>query len=367
MWPNNMCNSWIRAVSVHGTTIAWSGDSRLISYGKGAGVDDNWVAEAVGDNKRSLGAARVVEFSPDGRYALVSRSVPPSDQAPRGAAYDILDLRDWSSTPVNAPVDGYVPPVWSPSGRYLAYWKQNVGGSAIIGPMAIYDVEARVAYDIGQFTSDEDPQWAPSTDRNVFHNIEIDRASGEIRELFPRPGAWDFTRSEFPRPGAVVGWSPDMRQVAVVEGSGFGEGPRRLVMLEPATGKRSVLDESADTLSHPSSPGYRGAWAPDSRYFAFGVIRESDARTATDWYMYDAATSSVKTIDQGALFFVSFSPDSRYLLFARGVGDSASDPPLAYPLIVANADGSNPRTVAEGIPIADPIGAAWRGWRPDGD
>jgi Tol biopolymer transport system component len=354
-----------RVIDSDVTDIAWSTDSRLLSYGKGAHFDDNWIADVDGPHKISLVERRIAEFSPDGRHALVYRPVAPSETAPRGGAYEILDLDNWEFEPIDAPIDGYVPPVWSPSGRYLAYWKQNVGGSAIIGPMAIYDTTTDVAQDIGEFTDDETPQWAPSKERDVFHNLEIDRDTGTVTELFPRPGAWDFSQAAFPQPGAVVGWSPDMRSVVSVEGRGFGAGPRRLVALEPETGKRVVLNENDETLSHPSAPGYFGSWSPNSRYFAFGVMHEEDGSGGMEWAVYDRESATTEPIDVPLVTFASFSPDGRYLLLTT-VSDSPAPPPV-YSLVVANADGSNAHNLADGVAISTGPNGHWRGWRPAGE
>lgn len=338
--------------------FAWAGDSSLLGYGKGAGLDGNWVAEPDGMRKESLSTTRVVEFSPDGRRALVAMPASASDVAPRGSEYAILNFDDWSARPLGVPVDGYWPPAWSPDSRYLAFWTENGGGTAIIGPMAIFDTRTWRSYDIGPFTDDETPQWAPSTERAIFHNVKIDGDAGTVTELFPRPGASDAANEPFPQPGAVIGWSPDERYVAIVEGNGFGAGPRSLVLLEPVTGARVVLDENDASLSHPSAPGYIGSWSGDGRYLAFGVIAESGGAS---WFVLDVASGQVQAVDVAGGYAASYSPDSAYLMLLASAG--APRPAI----VVANADGTSVRDAGEGYVAAGSASfnssSAW--WRPE--
>src|SRR5439155_102243 len=91
------------------------------------------------------------------------------------------------------------------------------GGSALVGDICTWDLSTSKEICLGQFTSDEFPDWASVRGRYVFHNYEIDPAKGTVVELFPRPGA-------------LIGWSPDAAKVAYVEGSAFGQGPRSLII-----------------------------------------------------------------------------------------------------------------------------------------
>ena len=232
---------------------------------------------------------------------------------------------------------------WSPDGRFIAYWKDEHGGSAAVGDIAVIDVDTGSEAKLGAFTGDERPQWAPDPVRHIFHNLQLDTDGGTAVELFERPGA-------------VLSWSPDTSKVAYVEGSPFGAGLRSLVVLDLVAGQRTAFHTSQADIAHAASPGYYGEWSPDSRYFAF-LAFESD-QDAVRLYVADTLTGKATPVagPPGSGEFASYSPDSQWLLIQVGYNSQAPS------LWVADPDGSAPKKVADGVALIGGPGLA--PWRP---
>jgi Tol biopolymer transport system component len=211
------------------------------------------------------------------------------------------------------------------------------------GEVHVLEAETGRDIELGTFNTDENAGWAPTSARLIFYNLEIDPATGAVKELFPRPSAG-------------ISWSPDLSRVSFVEGDVWGGGT--LVALDLASGKRTELLTINTTLSHPVVPGLGGTWSPDGRYLSFFGWTDG-MKGIADFYLFDSETGDighVVTLDgAGGGSWVSYSPDWSRLLIAQELegGEMAE-------ISVANPDGSSLTTVDKGVPLRQP-------WRPTAD
>jgi Tol biopolymer transport system component len=225
---------------------------------------------------------------------------------------------------------------WSPDSRWLAYYDNARGGSTITGEIHIREIETGRDIELGTFNSDDGARWAPSRDRLIFDNLEIDRNSGAVKELFERP----FTG---------VSWSPDLSKAEFINGGGT------LVELDLDSGTRTELLRFSSFDAHRRVSGLAGpgsAWSPDSRYLAF-----LGQGTATDGervlYTLDTASGAINEVLRATAVSmpVVYAPDSSRLLIGQETNDGVETISTAEP------DGSSLTAVAEGVLLREP-------WRP---
>lgn len=328
----------------------WAPDATRIAYSKASlGPEDRglWIADLSGGTRQVASNVYQFEWSPDSTRIAISSSLTGDADGGLDKALFVVNA---DGTGLRGVVDRAVLVgafLWSPDGRLIAYWRNNRGGSAIIGDMTALDVDSGDEISLGEFSSDEFPQWAPDRTRDVFQNELVDPASGRVDDLFPRPSV-------------VLGWSPDMSKVAYVEGPGFGGGEHALVVLDLQSGDRQTIDTRQPPPAHAANPGYGTAWSHDGRYLAFTAFGAS----FFDWIgVTDLAAGGIQHVAAANLwiFGSSYAPGDRLLLIS---GDEVVDNVETNrgEIWVANADGSGARQVAEGTPLSasDRNGSAWR-------
>jgi Tol biopolymer transport system component len=134
--------------------------------------------------------------------------------------------------------------------------------------------------------------------------------------------------------GATADWSPDGSRVAFIaaEGDYWSPTPRRAVFVASSDGTQAVqVTDWSDPLTVD--------WSPDGELLAMSI--------GYPWQIYTmhpdgSELRAVTTLDAGYWSQNPvWSPDSRRLLLLRTKGGSAES------LWVANADGTEPRQVAE--------------------
>ena len=231
---------------------------------------------------------------------------------------------------------------WSPDGRLLAYWNEDRGGSSTIGDIHIMELESGRAFSLGEFTSDEHPQWSPDRSRYVFHNLAIDPEAQTAASLFDRPGV-------------ILAWSPDGGKVAYVEGAAFGPPPRSLVVLDLESGERTTFHTSDIDTAHATGSGYHGEWSPHSRYYAFVALESESLGASSTLYVADTEAVTLERVLGEFDFvppFTSYSPDGSLMLIERFHLQSPS-------IWMANADGSGLSKIADGVALRSG-GAPWR-------
>ncbi len=251
-----------------------------------------------------------------------------------------LKWQDKALQLVSANADTLGADAWSPDGRWLSYMDNAQGGSAVTGEVHVLDVETGRNVDLGKFSTDQHPRWAPSRDRLIFYNLEINPDTGGVTKLFGDPTSG-------------ISWSPDLSKVAFVEGDIWGKGT--LVELDLASGKRTQLLTISTTIAHAAVPGLGGTWSPDGRFLSFFGITDGTNYTE-DVYLFDSETGSITHVasnhsSDGTLLY---SPDWSRLLLGEEAGGG-----VGMTLTVANQDGSSPAVVGEGVPLREP-------WRPLG-
>ncbi len=331
--------------------MQWASAGETLVYEKFDGADPRvprglWAVTPGGAPVALVQAPIVGGFalSPDGRrliYQLRSDTTPTSVNS---RSYQLFIVNtDGSGN--HKLTDGliYALSPWSPDSRLLAYWKDDHGGSSIIGDIHIMEIDSGREFSLGEFSNDEHPQWSPDLGRDVFHNLAIDGQAQTATPLFKRASV-------------ILGWSPDGTKVAYVEGPAFGGAPRSLVILDLARGNRTTLHTSTVVTAHAAGSGFGGVWSPNSRYYAFASI---DAGSDTSSLNVADTTSGVanKIIDSFSFGGVStwYSPDGSRLL----VQERSVQSPSVW---VANADGSGLTKIADGGAVEN--GGDWHAWRP---
>jgi len=183
-------------------TQKWS-RSGAIAYLKrvAAHACDLWLVIPPAAPRSFASDVLAVFWSPNGeRIALERRAQDPSV---RGLALFIFDVASGSGEPI-ANHGEFLG--WSPDSRLVAYWRNPDGGSATNGEICVRDVSTGREFNLGIFSSDEGPQWAPDASTETFMNVRIDPATGATQELWPRTGNVPAVQ-----PSAMIGWSPDLR------------------------------------------------------------------------------------------------------------------------------------------------------------
>jgi Tol biopolymer transport system component len=353
LWVLDLHSGRRHEIDSYATELQWSPDGRYLVYDKIDGdpkssrATNSWITDLTSPPWQLPPGIRIpIAWGADGKRIAYTGETPSpgTDISRRGYPLFVADIDGSNQRRL---VDGASLIAWSPDNRLVAYWKYEHGGSALVGDICVVSVETGRELCLGEFTSDERPQWAPYRDRHIFHNLLIDAEDGTYSEVFKRPGA-------------LLSWSPDGKKVALVEGNPFGEGPRSLVVLDLASGQRTTFHTSEVTIAHAGSPGYYGEWSADGRYCAF-VAYEGEAAKGSSLYVADTETGRVEPVIRHFSFgevFPAYSPDGNLTLIQRGTHKGAA-------IWLAAPDGSDARKLVDGVGIIGHRGlGAWRPTKP---
>jgi len=266
LWAYDLGTKQTQRVAHHdGWDVLWpSGDSKRIVYEAGGhvwrfdpatGEDVRVPIHAVGDF-----AARLP------RFADVSDEVESFDLSPSGARAlftargEIFtapakegEVRNLTRTPDVRERDA----VWSPDGRWVAYWSDSTGE---------YELFVR-----------------PSDGTGLARRVTTDGASDPT---------WRY----------VALWSPDSKRLA------FGDREARLRVVEVESGK--VADVDRGTFNDITDY----TWAPDSRWLAYS--KAVSTRNGSIWvWSRDQGKAYRLTSDEMGEFSPAWDPKGRYLYF----------------------------------------------------
>ena len=154
--------------------------------------------------------------------------------------------------------------------------------------------------------------------------------------------------------GFVPRWSPDGSKLVYQERTADTQELGTLVVVDVATGKRTVVTHLKPKVVD-SFWWVNPSFTPDGAAILFSRPRGSDADAPWDIWSVPAAggepTLVLKDAADGA-----YSPDGRSFAYVPIAGE---DVPRPGGLMVANADGTDPRVVVEGD-------AGLSRWSPDG-
>jgi dipeptidyl aminopeptidase/acylaminoacyl peptidase len=238
-----------------------------------------------------------------------------------------------------------------------------------------------------------EPRWAPAGDQLAFLTLSCapgqpcDRKAGPISMVITNPdGSGRRTLAENLRNVMTLEWSPDGKQLAFDAESPFGVrvltiathevrmigvgefpswSPDGTTIAYPGDGQTHLVaaDGTSDRLLlQPTAAGLAiGArWSPDGSQLAFVWKRACcpPANTPSDAWLVDRSGSSPHRWPEvpAGVSFEGWSPDGRSIVYLDASQPNAA---FAWPLMVANSDGSGPRSVAT-------VGSGWVHWSPDG-
>lgn len=282
------------------------------------------------------GGPQVLAEEPDG-ISVVSLA-PTGDRllyaAQRGPQRSTLWLLDLTSTTPRPLVDdaavSVANPAWSPDGSLIVYEQRRlVAQQAALGPprlwMAQPDGTTLGPIDSGQAVNFA-PSWSPDSRRLAF----VD-GNAELQVVY----TFASRRSEFPNSaGEPAAWAPDS---AAFVYAAFENGEERRVLLRRATiasGESEALPDTSGAVSP--------TWSPDGRWIAFA--RRSDAGQSI-WVLPagGGAPQRLTGVDGAQDLLPAWSPDSAEIAFTRITPGQSSVSSAVY---VVTLDGVE-RLVAE--------------------
>ncbi|MDQ3488398.1 MAG: PDZ domain-containing protein [Acidobacteriota bacterium] len=152
------------------------------------------------------------------------------------------------------------------------------------------------------------PRWSPDGKTLAYWSDQ----SGEY-ELTVRPAEGAGPERKVTSLGAgfryAPYWSPDSRKVAFVDQA------MRIHMADVDSGKTVKIDDSPEWMNHGSLEAFEFEWSPDSRWLAY-ARPTGDANSSL--FLYDTRGSKLTRATTGYLndSQPTFDPDGKYLFYA---------------------------------------------------
>ncbi|MGB2714516.1 MAG: PDZ domain-containing protein [Vicinamibacterales bacterium] len=152
------------------------------------------------------------------------------------------------------------------------------------------------------------PRWSPDgksvafwSDRNGEYELTIRPADGT--------GPEKTVTSLGPGFRYAPHWSPDSKRIAFIDQG------MRIRICDLDTGKLTQIDESPEWISHGALAGFRMRWSPDSRWLTY-ARPTADSNSAV--YLYDSKGAK---LHQGTSGYMNdsqptFDPEGKYLFYA---------------------------------------------------
>jgi TolB protein len=226
---------------------------------------------------------------------------------------------------------GADPDFVGPIARIEGLSEARIGG-AVSPPAALAAGGGRFALALGSEVPDQ-LAWSPDGNWIAY-------SRGESELWLVKPDGTDAHR--IAAVGISPSWSPDGTKIAYEGGASltYGEGTGKVVIANADGSNPRIL-----------AKGYDPAWSPDGRELAF-ADRDGVSVVGVD------GLNRRLVIPAGSA--PAWSPDGSMFAFTKSVY-IASTQQWTNSIMVANADGSDPRTLVESDVFADNLS-----WSPDG-
>lgn len=293
----------------------------------------------------------------------------------------VLDLTTGQDTNVSGEAAFNHDPVWSPDGRWLAYY--SLGGGSIetlmawsnadhtlrvVGPgQPVSGIQWSPAGDVlayimtAQTRSSQLALWNAVTGETVF---QAQHSANDAHPVWSPDGAWlAFESSRGGDPGIYImrpdgtalrpistgpgrayraAWSPDGAVLAYV---GLHDGVWRLHIWDAGTGETITPYESTTADLYP-------LWSPDGRWLAFQAVPPSG--DATQVHLWDRVNAQVIAVPGDSARSPVWSPDGERLAYVAQTGDDWDV------FVMSVADGLRVNVSQATGRDSDPV------WSPDG-
>jgi Tol biopolymer transport system component len=306
-------------------TPDWSADGRRIVVYQLA-VKDTFAARMDGfPNVRFTANSRIVEvdvatgaskllsdtpglktnpkYLPDGSVGFLYKSNTPTPQA--GVAY---------TSGATGPRGVVRNPSWSPDGRTLVYYRQDLTNRAQYARLYSWDAKREYRY------TDVFPAQCPRNGRLAITDLDFPFGNPTASVSVLNPDGTE-RRKLFQRPdGAalVPTWSPDCEWIAFGFGTFFGGrgfGPARLHMVSAdGTQDRPVLAGKFN-VGFPT-------WSPDGKALVYRTWGDETDREARGLREINLADQSVRVLTREWDNFPFYSPSGDRIVFTRRMPDA---------------------------------------------
>lgn len=266
-----------------------------------------WVRDREG-RERQLTQDRSVHVQPsvaaDGRIAFVGRE----------AGRTVIMLIGIDGAPAKRLTESNhleSGPAWSPDGRQLAYFQQDVAGDS--SSLRIVDLESGQAISIpgpGERLGPLPPVWSADGSRLLFLGSDAQRRNHVWVVERDGSGLRNVSQPHSPRGSHWADLSPDGRFVAwVAERASPG---KQIVVTDLHTGEaRPLLDELQGSHEAPR-------WSPDGRQLVFSSMLNDQTSQRSDVFVVRADGSGLRNLSNHPAedFDARWSPDGQRIVFA---------------------------------------------------
>jgi tricorn protease len=163
--------------------------------------------------------------------------------------------------------------------------------------------------------ADRYPRWSPDgktiaywSDRSGEYELTLRAAEG--------PGAERKVTSLGPGFRYPPQWAPDSKKIAFIDQA------MRIRVYDDGTGKVTEVDKSPDWIAHDGLEAFRFQWSPDSRWLTYARPAGTSNNAIV---LFDTRTATLRQATSGYLNDTQpvFDPEGKYLFYAS---DRAFDP-----------------------------------------